>query len=225
MPKVEKNIPLGQRAYSAIKGMIIKGDLSPNQPVPESVLAKELEISRSPVKAALTRLQEDGFVVAEAWKVPLVAPLDEKYIHNVYQIRMALEAQCALSSAKAIPDGEIEKLARKLEGIGYPAAAEDSPKVFEVFLQMQRLIREYCDNDLLRIMTGKMDDHLERIRNASLHEEIYGFMEADLQMLRGAVAALRRRDAHELARVITDNLEKFRVWILERWARTHGGGA
>lgn len=217
MRKVEKNIPLAQRAYDAIKQMIISGELGPHQPVPESVLAKELDISRSPVKAALTRLQEDGFVIAEAWKKPYVVPLDTKYIDNVYQIRQALEAQCALCAIDAIPLAEIDALNKRLDAIGDAATVGHASQVYDALLHMQRLIRQYCDNDLLNIMVGKMDDHLERVRRASRREDVDEFAPQDFQMLRIAVETLRRRDAQSLATAIRDNLEQFRAWIISRW--------
>lgn len=115
MQEVEKNIPLGERAYYVIKAMIIRAELAPGQLVPESVLAKQLGISRSPVKAALTRLQEDGLLTGEAWKVPTVVPLDLKYVDNVYQVRKALETQCALQAIDTIPTSKVEEFAGMLD--------------------------------------------------------------------------------------------------------------
>ena len=78
--KLDRASPLADRAYAAIKQMVIANELAPGQLLTESGLAQPLGISRSPVRAALARLQEEGFIETEPWKGPRVAALDAKYV-------------------------------------------------------------------------------------------------------------------------------------------------
>ncbi|RWI33327.1 MAG: GntR family transcriptional regulator, partial [Mesorhizobium sp.] len=142
MQEVERNIPLGERVYDIIKKMITDGELPPNQVVPESVLAKQLGVSRSPVKAALTRLQEDGLVVGEAWKVPYVAPLDAKYVSNAYQVRKALDSQCAIQAIGNIPAARIDEFGVLLDKAQQSLETDPSP-VRDAFFFLQSMLREY----------------------------------------------------------------------------------
>lgn len=215
--KVEHNVPLGERIYDIIKKMITDGTLAANQKVPESVLAKQLGVSRSPVKAALTRLQEDGLVVGEAWKVLYVAPLDARYVNNAYQVRKALDAQCAIQAIGNIPAKRIDEYAQLLDEAKAELDADDPSKVREAFFFLQDMLREYCDNDLLRGMQGKLHDHLIRIRNA-IHETNEGeWLKIEFWMLREQLDALRARDAGRLVSTLNNQHDQFVRWLSANW--------
>src|SRR5690606_32644764 len=66
--------------------------------------------SRSPVRAALARLQEDGFIETSGRVGLKTTDIDSRYVRNIYEIRAVLEGLCARKSAKLIPDEEIDKL-------------------------------------------------------------------------------------------------------------------
>ena len=215
--ELERNVPLSDRAYKLIKKMIIERELAPGDSAPESVLAKRLGISRSPVKWALTRLQEDGLVVGEAWKVLSVAPLDPKYIDNVYQVRKALDVQCVVQSIDKIPSRKIEQLAAQLDAVKPAVEAGKPDAVREVFQFFQLMLLEHCDNELLKVMIGKLQDHLDRIRHASRGKNDYEWLEREYWMLRDELDALRARDAARLASILSNHHEQFRRWISANW--------
>jgi DNA-binding GntR family transcriptional regulator len=218
MQEVERNIPLGERVYDIIKKMITDGELSPNQEVPESVLAKQLGVSRSPVKAALTRLQEDGLVVGEAWKVPHVAPLDAKYISNAYQVRKALDSQCALQAIGNIPAAQLDELGALLDKAKKAMEADDPSTIRDAFFFLQDMLREYCDNDLLRSMQGKLHDHLTRIRKA-IHSTNEGeWLKIEYWMLKDQHEALRSRDSGRLVAALNNQHDQFVHWLFKNWA-------
>lgn len=217
MLEVERNIPLGERVYDVIKKMITDGDLAPDHPVPESVLAKQLGVSRSPVKAALTRLQGDGLVVSEAWKVPRVAPLDTKYINNAYQVRKALDGQCALQAVGNIPATEIEEFAAKLEMARVALLDEELSLVREAFFMFQQMLVDHCDNDLLRNMQGILVDHLTRIRNAIHTTNDAEWLRMEYWMLNDQLEALRARDAARVVATLNNQHDQFVRWLFKTW--------
>ncbi|TGU99758.1 GntR family transcriptional regulator [Mesorhizobium sp. M00.F.Ca.ET.151.01.1.1] len=218
MQEVERNIPLGERVYEIIKKMITDGALPPNQAVPESVLAKQLGVSRSPVKAALTRLQEDGLVVGEAWKVPYVAPLDAKYITNAYQVRKALDSQCALQAIGNIPAARIDELGAFLDKAHQSMEADDPSLIRDAFFLLQEILRQYCDNDLLRSMQGKLHDHLTRIRNAVHATNDAEWLKIEYWMLKDQLEALRSRDSARLVAALNNQHDQFVRWLLKNWS-------
>ncbi|RUX47080.1 MULTISPECIES: GntR family transcriptional regulator [unclassified Mesorhizobium] len=218
MQEVERNIPLGERVYDIIKKMITDGELPPNQVVPESVLAKQLGVSRSPVKAALTRLQEDGLVVGEAWKVPYVAPLDAKYVSNAYQVRKALDSQCAIQAIGNIPAARIEEFGVLLDKAQQSLDTDDPSPVRNAFFFLQSMLREYCDNDLLRSMQGKLNDHLTRIRTI-IHSTNDGeWLKIEYWMLKDQLEALRSRDAARLVAALNNQHDQFVRWLFKNWS-------
>src|SRR5689334_15477755 len=95
--------------------MFITRDLAPGEQFLDSVRANRLRISRSPVKAAMTRLQGEGLIVGEAWKVPRVAPLDAQYVDNVYQVMVVLDALCARQCVSRVPQEAIDEFSDELD--------------------------------------------------------------------------------------------------------------
>jgi DNA-binding GntR family transcriptional regulator len=200
---------LGDRAYRVIKDMIITRQLEPGAAVPESVLAKTLGISRSPIKAALTRLQQDGLVVGEAWKVPHVAPLDAKYVDNVYQVRRSLEALCARQSIDLLPDEAIARFGKQLDSAGKKLEAGSLTEIREAHYSFNEMIAHYSDNELLQTLVAGLQDHLARIRQAGPEDDAvwltkqYGFLSDKLD-------AMKKRDADALVAAVTAHLDAFR---------------
>lgn len=223
--KVEKNVPLEERAYAALKAMIINGSLEPGQSVPESVLAAQLGISRSPVKVALIRLIQDGFVIGQAWRVPQVVDFDAKYINDVYQLRRALDSQRAVQAIKHIPDAEIKAFAAQLAHIEGNFTPEGEAQIREAYQSFQSMLMRNCDNDLLRLMMAKLDDHLERVRYAFRTTDQKEFLQIEYWILKEELEALRNRDGERLAKLLNDHHDTYRRWMVTKWVAMHGDGS
>lgn len=78
-------------AYEAIKKQIIKGDLSPDKQIVEEKLASELDISRTPLREALQRLEIEELVVRRTNGRLKVAPISIREVEEVFTIRKKLE--------------------------------------------------------------------------------------------------------------------------------------
>lgn len=93
---------LNDSAYEQIKEMILKGSLAPGTRIVESELAEHIGVSRTPVRSALHRLQQDGYVLAQdrGRKVKLVvAPLTKEDAREIYHIVGALDGLAAWHAA------------------------------------------------------------------------------------------------------------------------------
>lgn len=104
---------LADRAYDKIKRRIFDFDLMPGDRLSESELAQQANVSRTPLRQALQRLQHEGFVMAipkVGWLVPplIFEKFDELYDFRVMIECFAVRELCA--TAKKWP--ELRKLAR-----------------------------------------------------------------------------------------------------------------
>ena len=73
-------------------------------------LAAELEISRTPVREALMRLEKEGVLMAAASGAFRLAQMNEDEVKQLYQARAAIEGQCARILAVRASDTQIAKL-------------------------------------------------------------------------------------------------------------------
>jgi len=82
---------LKYQAYSIIKNKIINCEYAPNMLLNEELLCKEIHVSRTPVRDAISRLEQDSLVTILPKKGVLVAPLTVNEINTIYETRMLLE--------------------------------------------------------------------------------------------------------------------------------------
>jgi len=110
-------------AYQRVRDLIVAGRLAPGAPLVETELSERLGVSRTPVRAALQRLQQEGFVGASRAGTMLraiVAPLTADDMREVFLMVGALEAAAARLAASLEPvrrqalADEMERLAGEL---------------------------------------------------------------------------------------------------------------
>ena len=91
MPQKEKHVSLADQAYEIIKTHILNMTDPPGMALTESRLAKDLGMSRSPIRTAIRMLQAEGLIVTDYYKSMTVKEISEKDIREIYQLRELLE--------------------------------------------------------------------------------------------------------------------------------------
>jgi DNA-binding GntR family transcriptional regulator len=87
-------------AYVRLRGEIMDGQLQPGHRMVEQELSKRLQVSRTPVREALSRLHADGLLVQLPRVGLAVAQLDEAAVVELYETREALEGTAAHLAAR-----------------------------------------------------------------------------------------------------------------------------
>lgn len=91
-----------QPVYDRLRRAIVEGRYPPGARLVEQRLAEELDVSRTPVREAVRRLESEGLVVVERNRGAHVRPLSEGEIADLYEVRSRLEAYAAeLAAARA----------------------------------------------------------------------------------------------------------------------------
>jgi len=110
LPVSEPKLPLTERVYAALKKDIISGVLRPGQAFTEKDLAHKYAASRTPVREAAVRLQEEELVRIIANRGYFVTQLTIQGMNDVYEYRAAVECACAeiLCNAKIPPQAVAE---------------------------------------------------------------------------------------------------------------------
>jgi DNA-binding GntR family transcriptional regulator len=118
-------------AYLRLRDLIVSGRLAPGAPLVEAELSQRLGVSRTPARAALQRLQQEGFVASSRAGTMLramVAPLTAEDMREVFLMVGALEAVAARQAALLRPEAR-RALANEMQGLahGLRGAASASP--------------------------------------------------------------------------------------------------
>src|SRR4249919_3701424 len=107
---VERPVPLRQSVYEALVELVVAGRLRPGQHLVETELARQLRVSRQPVREALHRLEAEGWVDLRPNQGAFVhVPTDEE-VDQLLDVRELLEVETARLAAAAADDGHLGRL-------------------------------------------------------------------------------------------------------------------
>ncbi|MFH1737909.1 MAG: GntR family transcriptional regulator, partial [bacterium] len=104
------NETLQQRAYQYIQKQILSGDLAFGSQLSELSLAREIGISRTPVREAITQLQFEGYLERVPRYGTIVRTPDRNEIVELYEMREALESYAASLAAQRVGENDLHRL-------------------------------------------------------------------------------------------------------------------
>jgi DNA-binding GntR family transcriptional regulator len=123
LQQIRETPRLSDMVYEALREAISTGKIEPGERLREEVLAKELGVSRFPVRDALNRLVADGLAVQEPYKgVRAVIVPTEQFV-EVYRLRAMMEAYAMEEAAKKISAADLARM-RELLPQTVPASQE-----------------------------------------------------------------------------------------------------
>ena len=96
--------------YAAIRDAIVERQFAAGERVTEAGLAKWLNVSKTPVREAMLRLQEVGLVEADAIRGSRVVQPSDVALRQAFEIREALEVFAAERAAETLSDAERSRL-------------------------------------------------------------------------------------------------------------------
>jgi DNA-binding GntR family transcriptional regulator len=107
---VETQTPLVDRLASAIQARVLSGELGHGARLPQSALASEFGVSRTPVREALRKLQATGLVELVPNRGALVRGPTAREIREAYVVRAELEGLAAELATGRISDRDLRRL-------------------------------------------------------------------------------------------------------------------
>jgi DNA-binding GntR family transcriptional regulator len=109
-PPGASDAPQVEKAYRDIKAGIVNGRYRPGMPMSEVMLAREHDMSRTPVREGLARLWQEQYLDRVPGHGYFVARVTVQSIHDTFDVRRVLEGSAAAWAATRATDAEIEQL-------------------------------------------------------------------------------------------------------------------
>lgn len=105
-----QKVPLCEIVYNKLKTGILEGDFRPLEKLNQSLLAKQLGVSRMPVRDALRMLERDGLVENHLDKGYIVATFSKDKLDDILLVRRILEPKAVLLAEKHFTSADIAQL-------------------------------------------------------------------------------------------------------------------
>lgn len=152
------NRDLKNLAYDILRDKLIKCEYRPGTMLNEAQLSAELGFSRTPIRQALTRIEQEGFIKILPKKGIYVTDVSLNDVRQIFQVRLEIEPVALRMACPALPREELEAYRSKFLG-KEPSAKAD----FRLDAAMHLFIIEHCGNRFIVDMMRKVFDENTRV--------------------------------------------------------------
>ena len=151
---------LRDQVYARLEELIINGTLRPGDRLLEADLAEQLEVSRNPVREALTILAHSGWVDLRPRHGAVVHTPTAKEINDFFRIRGVLEEEGARLAARNATEADIVQLRTLLDDGVAAVQADDEARTAQANSTFHDYVTGIADNQVLDEVLGLMKRRL-----------------------------------------------------------------
>jgi DNA-binding GntR family transcriptional regulator len=152
--------------YDSIKQAILSGELPAGEPLVETALAEWCGVSRTPIREALTRLEQDGLVTRSDRGME-VRDRSPEEILDIYETRLVLEATAGRMAAERRTDHDL-RILRHLIEFGRQQAPLDTHALVDANQKFHRAVWAASHNESLIDLLERLRMHLGRYPETTL---------------------------------------------------------
>lgn len=207
-----------EQIFLTLRSEILDGTLAPSTSLRETALAERFEVSRTPVRDALSRLEQDGLLV-RAHRGLEVQSVDPQTVMQVYDVRILLEEQVAGDAALNRTVRDVLRLEAMVER---DRAIQDHDDVVlrRSNLEFHRAVWSAAHNPVLEELLERLSHHLVHAPHSTL--SVGDRWNEALEEHAALLAAIQDRDpatARDVARQHFETARSIRLGILRSAAR------
>ncbi len=201
-------------AYRHLKDAILNLEFKPNTPLRTQTIASSIVLSRTPVREALGRLEQEGLVVRAGGWGYVVKQISLQEALDIYKVRETLEVEAVL---EAIPNLNQALIDRMTECLSRAQAKieEDQPSEFRTHTRdFYRMIVETTRNACLKKMLMLIDDRV-RLLGAMMADRHHSRPNESLKENLVILAALEKRDYAKAEQAVRVHVSNARNTLLQ----------
>jgi DNA-binding GntR family transcriptional regulator len=210
-----KKESLAEEALARIQGAIVSGDLRPNQRLIEVELSRKFGMSRTPIREAIRRLQQTGYVTILPNGGAIVTEFSAKHIRDQFEIREVLETLVIKLSCERATDEELRKARKYLETAAEAASKPDLETYYKNDVLFRDLLLEVCGNDRLITLVKTLRNYYYLGRLARIISEAE--LRRNIKQQFALIDAMSARDKTCAVRAIRDILKTIAKISLARF--------
>lgn len=167
MPKAN----LKTRAYNIIREKIANCEYPPGMFLNEAILTDQLQLGRTPVRDAISRLEQEGLVEIKSKKGIIVSPLSVNMINNIFEIRLLCEPYILSTYGRMIPQSSLEEFyALLVKKESAERFINDRDYFYKLDSEFHELLISPCQNIYLRQSYAMLWTQNERFRHMTGEE-------------------------------------------------------
>ncbi|MFW5998829.1 MAG: GntR family transcriptional regulator [Halanaerobiaceae bacterium] len=188
------------KAYMILYEAIQKLLLTPGTPLSEKELSDKLNMSRTPIREALHRLENDGLVERKKNKGAFVKSFSKEDVRQIYEMAEGLEALAVYLAADRGKTKTLDELGEQIKKMEKADEENDFNKWMEADQDYHATIPHLCDNKYLVEISSNLYGQINLFRVTYLNSA--GIISRSIEEHKKTYEAIRKGDG-DLAREIT----------------------
>ena len=203
---VDKNAKsLEESVFKRLEDELLSGKLKRGDTLTEASLTARLGASRTPVRAALHRLAEDGLVEISPNKGAVVLGVTAEDLVDIYKIRMRLEGLASREATERISEEDKKRLTDSVELSEFYIKKKDAEHLKELDSEFHDIIYKASGNRLLYKTLSDLHRKIKSYRKLSL--TVTDRLEKSVEEHREILSAITRGDKDEADRLTYLHIE------------------
>jgi len=209
---VRKYRSTGEMVFNALKNAIINGHLKPGERLIEQRLSEKLKTSRIPVREAMRKLEQRGFVERLPSRGFRVSRTSREEVKETFGIRAALESYAASMATEYASLEFIVDLEKNVEASYQALAERDLERLTELNEQFHEMVYKAARSPRLYRMINAFRDYMARYRRPLFHTKSGGL--ASLNDHRRMVEAIKKGDTDRAEKVARKHIFRGRDYVV-----------
>lgn len=194
--------------YERLRDAILSGELEPGQKLSIPALAQKLNVSRSPIVAAVQRLTQEGLAVEEPRRGAVVTLISVPELIRLYEIREVLEGLAARLAAMRATPAAVEEMAAALGRHEAAVVSDDQASRQLENVRFHRLIRDAAQHpELVRWLEAIQSQVKLAMRRTGVYKDD---VELTVREHRAILAAIQQRDGDTAEQVARTHIRRVR---------------
>lgn len=205
-------------AYEAIKERILSEEFSPGDFLSERVIAKWLNMSKTPIKTALERLEIEGFISISPRQGAVVRDLTLQDICNVFEIRSILETYAVRHLAGRLTQDQVLILQENLKEQKACMERMDVSQSIILDGEYHLLLCRFLNNSEINNVMNLMKDKIYRL----IHRVLTQYpdrLKANDREHTAILEAIKKGSGDQAAQLVQDHLEWGKMFLMSPRSR------
>ena len=200
-------------AYETIKELILTLKVAPGTQLQIEMLAEQMGVSRTPVREALLRLEQDGLTQVVPRVGVFVTGISKRDLEELYELRELLESRATEEAAQRLTDDDLDHIDHLLEESKAAVKPGEVEKFLESEIAFHQILTQSAQNRRLISIMDSLGDLSYRWRIISLKSQEN--VRLTLIEHQGIAQALRQRDGKKAGKLMGDHIRSASERMIE----------
>ena len=198
-----KNLSLANQVYDAIEQNILNGVYASGEIISESKLSEELGVSRTPVREAMARLENERLIgITPSGTV--VLGITDRDVRDMFEVKLHLEPIVSVMAYQNISQEALAKLKDIIDQQEFYASKHNTERIRNLDTEFHDLIYSECGSPVFQSILSPIHHKLLKYRKASLEKSDRSYHSVEEHM--AIYEALKAKDRMQVEMLMLEHI-------------------